>query len=1055
MGSSPPAAVSPADRSDPVSPKSAWVSPLPEASVPRLKPVVNLVDGVARVSVPVEIVEESSPLWKCFVVGYFMGDAPHLGTIHATVNRIWNSVGKASRIDVQFLSPKTVLFRIENEQTRARVLRRKYWHIADVPLVLNEWSPETVHEKPSLTAMPLWVDFRGVPGFLFSQKGLRFLADITGEFVRLNPNTERCTRLDMARILVEVNLEKVLTETICVEDSEGSEFTVSVSYPWLPPRCNQCLQWGHKKADCSKKNTGVALVNDLENVSAIVEEGRHVGSELLAVNNGSTVVCDGVGVKSGCETNKSRSVLVVTENVAETSGEQEKTEQGWSIVPHGRKSSPLRKPADRTDLPLGLASGFRVLEDNPKDGEIVETETEQSKLVEDKSSGESENAAANAKSGTKRNGKQKHKQRPILNKKDMLQMRPQSQKFTVGCLLETRIQEENYRSIFESTFPGWQCLNNYMYGRLGRIWVCWSAEVDLHLIHMSAQQITCWIRFQASGEIFICSFVYASNFAIDRRALWKELTDIQVGCVQTINPWIVVGDFNVTLATTEHSRYLDYLQDQSAMQEFQNMLQNCGLEDLSYVGPVFTWSNSQDGNSISKKLDRALVNGNWLGTFSSAYATFEMGGVSDHARLWIWSSTQPLFHSRSALTLLHKKLKSLKEHLRRLNRERYGDLPSRVKAAYEELCAKQNAALQNPREQTYEAVTEASERWNHLASIEEQFFHQKSRVQWMQFGDQNTSYFHKTAESRAARNAIKHLTTSNGEVLTELSDIKAEAVRHYKSFLQDQQVDIEVPSVNFISQLVSFRCTSEDAARLVQPSLHGTLAVFTDFAHMSGLNINISKSSIFAEGRGKLSLEQAAVNSGLEVCEWLPIGRLVDILGTAGSYQLGVPKFAKVSEVINDAGWSFRRCRNRNVMEVIRGIRGLKVPSSAAGDLLSTEPDPDWADTLQRLISYPYARSENLTDSEILRLDDRVCRVIEGRPNRNASVIEENKFTGIFNRTRSNTETIRSGIPNSGARAIVLAKETAARKESGEDAGTKETEKVRLGDDQDWLGPDA
>ncbi|KAG7536572.1 Reverse transcriptase domain [Arabidopsis suecica] len=1221
MGSSPPAAVSLTDRSDPVSPKSAWVSPLPEASVSRLKPVVNLVDGVARVSVPAEIVEESSPHWKCFVVGYFMGDAPHLGTIHATVNRIWNSVGKASRIDVQFLSPKTVLFRIESEQTRARVLRRKYWHIADVPLVLNEWCPETVHEKPSLTAMPLWVDFRGVPGFLFSQKGLRFLADITGEFVRLYPNTERCTRLDMARILVEVNLEK-------------------------------CLNWGHKEADCSKKNTAVgagsphpsrspvsqdvitvsdplavvaALVNDLENVSAIVEKGRQVGSELLAVNNGSVIVSDGVGIKSDCETNKSHSVLVVTENVAEPNGEVEKIEQGWSVVPHGRKSSPLCKPADRTDLHLGLASGFRVLEDTPEDGEIVETETEQSKLVEDKSTGEPENAAAilmtSIFSWNMRGFNMPRKQNPVRKW-------VQSQKFAVGCLLETRIQFFN---------------------------------------HLAS-----------------------------------------------------------------HPQFLEIVAQ-------------------------------------------------------------------------TWSSTQPLFHSRSTLTLLHKKLKSLKEHLRRLNRERYGDLPSRVQAAYEELCAKQNEALQNPQEQTYEAVTEASERWNHLASIEEQFYHHKSRVQWMQFGDQNTSYFHKTAESRAARNAIKHLKTCNGEVLTELSDTKAEAVRHYKSFLQDQQVDIEVPSVNFISQLVSFRCTSEDAARLVQPvsaeeiretmfsmplnkvpgpdgftveffkaawpivgrdfvfgvqsfflfgfmpkginstiltlvpkttnpdtmkdyrpiaccrlllenvllatelvkdyhrplvttrsaikldiakafdtflsivsltvfftssrglrqgcslspylyvivsnvlsglltktvrerhigihpkcqgfhlshlsfaddilvftdgtpqSLHGTLAVFTNFAHMSGLNINISKSYIFAAGRGKLCLEQAVVNSGLEVCElpirylglplttkamtrvdyeplidkirnrlaswttrylsyagraqlmksviasitnfwssvftlpkkcfkeiesmfsaflwsgspntngkakvawedvcvpreegglgirrmheqwrkllklrplaaeftrteigdgsntyfwldrWLPIGRLVDILGTAGSYQLGVPKFAKVSEVVNDAGWSFRRCRNRNVMEVIRGIQGLKVPSSEAdmdkvlwrhysddfrpvynaastwdqlrthaatkewskviwfpqtvprfafitwlaikdrlttgsrtrawgdiqsclfcgepdetrdhlffacpysfmvwigvvGDLLSTDPDLDWADTLQRLITHPYAR---------------------------------------------------------------------------------------------------
>ena len=38
---------------------------------------------------------------------------------------------------------------------------------------------------------------------------------------------------------------------------------------------------------------------------------------------------------------------------------------------------------------------------------------------------------------------------------------------------------------------------------------------------------------------------------------------------------------------------------------------------------------------------------------------------------------------------------------------------------------------------------------------------------------------------------------------------------------------------------------------------------------------------------------------------------------------------------------------------------------------------------------------------------------------------------------------------------IFPAKETAARKELGEDDGRKETEKVKLGDDHDWLEPDA
>lgn len=68
------------------------------------------------------------------------------------------------------------------------------------------------------------------------------------------------------------------------------------------------------------------------------------------------------------------------------------------------------------------------------------------------------------------------------------------------------------------------------------------------------------------------------------------------------------------------------------MREFQDMVQCCGLEDLSFVGPTFTLSNSQEDNPISKKLDRVIVNNQWLTFFPLTSATFEMGGVSDHTR---------------------------------------------------------------------------------------------------------------------------------------------------------------------------------------------------------------------------------------------------------------------------------------------------------------------------------------------------------------------------------------------------------------------------------------
>ncbi|WZZ66243.1 hypothetical protein YC2023_077613 [Brassica napus] len=111
-------------------------------------------DGIAELAIPVELMEERNPLWKCFIAGYFMNDAPHIGSIHATVNRIWALQGKNNRIDVQFIGKTTVLFRIEDAGVRSRVLKRKFWHIGDFPLMVElEGFPDKEVAEKSGTEM--------------------------------------------------------------------------------------------------------------------------------------------------------------------------------------------------------------------------------------------------------------------------------------------------------------------------------------------------------------------------------------------------------------------------------------------------------------------------------------------------------------------------------------------------------------------------------------------------------------------------------------------------------------------------------------------------------------------------------------------------------------------------------------------------------------------------------------------------------------------------------------------------------------------------------------
>nr|VDD08973.1 unnamed protein product [Brassica oleracea] len=59
------------------------------------------------------------------------------------VNRIWSFPDRPAKIDAQFISPRTVLFCIDHPQLKDRVLKRTFWHIADIPIVVREWSPKT------------------------------------------------------------------------------------------------------------------------------------------------------------------------------------------------------------------------------------------------------------------------------------------------------------------------------------------------------------------------------------------------------------------------------------------------------------------------------------------------------------------------------------------------------------------------------------------------------------------------------------------------------------------------------------------------------------------------------------------------------------------------------------------------------------------------------------------------------------------------------------------------------------------------------------------------
>ncbi|KAF8047324.1 hypothetical protein N665_3094s0003 [Sinapis alba] len=218
-------------------------------------------DGVVVVDFLEEVTKDPTPLWTSYLVGHFISHAPRIVKVHATVNRLWTSKEKPAKINVQFINPKTIPFYVDDKQMRLRILKRHSFHVADVPLVVHEWTPYTKASKPYLTVIPLWVDLKGVSGHLFSHDGLTLFGDTIEKIVKIHLNTMRFTRLDVARLLVVLNLKKPLSDKINIR---GTDTIISISYPRLPQICTGCQKWSTKEQSRKPKGKLIDVQSDKE-----------------------------------------------------------------------------------------------------------------------------------------------------------------------------------------------------------------------------------------------------------------------------------------------------------------------------------------------------------------------------------------------------------------------------------------------------------------------------------------------------------------------------------------------------------------------------------------------------------------------------------------------------------------------------------------------------------------------------------------------------------------------------------------------------------------------
>ncbi|KAG0484676.1 hypothetical protein HPP92_008755 [Vanilla planifolia] len=106
------------------------------------------------------------------------------------------------------------------------------------------------------TIVPVRIVFGATPSHLFEKTALFSIASAVGTPLRLATSTATRSRLQMARVCVEVDLEKELPKRVRISRSQGTKdggFWQSISYDNLPAYCSACSRQGHKREDCKIK----------------------------------------------------------------------------------------------------------------------------------------------------------------------------------------------------------------------------------------------------------------------------------------------------------------------------------------------------------------------------------------------------------------------------------------------------------------------------------------------------------------------------------------------------------------------------------------------------------------------------------------------------------------------------------------------------------------------------------------------------------------------------------------------------------------------------------
>ncbi|XP_062115338.1 uncharacterized protein LOC133829622 [Humulus lupulus] len=650
-------------------------------------------NGQKLAQVDVEEVQIQSANWSSAVVCMVLGANPPIAVFEGFIKRVWGHLGI---VQISRMTLGLTLVKFNDEATRDHVLENGVLQFDRKPVIVRPWTADLSAIR-LIHSVPLWIRLHDLGLQYWGSKCISALVSTIGKPLLVDKFTKDRSRVQFARVLVEMEITDNPHHSFQFINEHGQVVEQGIEYEWLPTKCKSYSGFGHTMADCRKDHKAVwvekivhsKVENPLDKQEfsegpkeGITEEAMEGPKHIEALEKGKGDPSLSVETDSGLKQNREVKWLTPKRVISQRQG-QGAGSSSVAVAFHHQKNQ------------------YGILQEQERGG------------------------------------------------KGSVQEVFRKYKIGISGLLETKLRGNKLDEFMEHKFPNWEFYSSSV--TEGRLLILWRKGIArLSILEDSPQLVHCQVNWVGHQEVFFVSFVYGFNSVENRRSLWRDLTRIP----GSVKAWLVLRDFNTPFSGGDRSGGSAISSSELADSiDWRNIAKT---EAIKSIGSFFTWTNNQAGlERIYSKIDHAFINEEWLEKFPQCMAVFQWEVVSDHCSCLIsnfplklmgtklfrffnlWANHPDFNHlvlkswrvpvHATSLKAIFIRLIRLKHQLKKLNRDRFGDVGACYQSALEAFQTVQLKAQENPHNhQLQEVIKDRASEYHYQEHIYHSFLVQRS-----------------------------------------------------------------------------------------------------------------------------------------------------------------------------------------------------------------------------------------------------------------------------------------------------------------------------------------